>query len=503
VGIIRDLRDWLGGSPKRDSNLTLTLADWVSYFNYGGAAYPFIANQTLGEKQEIPALTFEGYVQALYKTNGIIFACMLARMLLFSEARFQFRRRVNGRPGDLFGTPALDVLEHPWQNATTGDLLIRAIQDADLAGNFYAYRGPAVGPNGRKIRPAIRRMRPDWVTIVVGSQQDSNTPGWELDAEVAGYVYQPGGPPGGRDPIILMPEQVAHFAPVPDPAFRFRGMSWLTPVIREIMGDNAATTHKLKFFENGATPNMVVSLDPKITPEVFAIWKKKMEEDHTGLANAYKTLYLGGGAQATVIGANMRQIDFKVTQGAGETRIAAAAGVPPIIVGLSEGLQAATYSNYGQARRRFSDGTMRPLWRNFAGSMASVIDVPQGAELWYDDRDIPFLQEDLKDRAEVQQTQSVAIKSLVDAGFRPDSVVSAITSDDMSRLVHTGLYSVQLQEPGLGNPKLPTPVNSAPESDTPAEPSGDEPSAEPSPADAAAQGRALLEAHLEREDTPA
>jgi phage portal protein BeeE len=55
-----------------------------------------------------------------------------------------------------------------------------------------------------------------------------------------------------------------------------------------------------------------------------------------------------------------------VTQGAGETRIAAAAGVPPVIVGLSEGLQAATYSNYSQARRRFADGTMRPLWRNAA-----------------------------------------------------------------------------------------------------------------------------------------
>jgi hypothetical protein len=63
----------------------------------------------------------------------------------------------------------------------------------------------------------------------------------------------------------------------------------------------------------------------------------------------------------------MKQIDFKVTQGHGETRIAAAAGVPPIIVGLSEGLEAATYSNYGQARRRFADVTMRPLWRERGG----------------------------------------------------------------------------------------------------------------------------------------
>jgi hypothetical protein len=138
-----------------------------------------------------------------------------------------------------------------------------------------------------------------------------------------------------------------------------------------------------------------------------------------GALNAYKTLYLGGGADVKVIGTDLKQIDFKVTQGAGETRIAAAAGVPPIIVGLSEGLESATYSNYGQARRRFADGTMRPLWRNAAGSLARIMEMPGDSELWYDDRDIPFLQEDMKDEAEIQQLQSAAIRQLVDAGFKP------------------------------------------------------------------------------------
>ena len=66
------------------------------------------------------------------------------------------------------------------------------------------------------------------------------------------------------------------------------------------------------------------------------------QKGHEGLWNAYKTLYLGGGADAKIIGSNMQQLDFKTVQGHGETRIAAAAGVPPIIVGLSEGLEAAT-----------------------------------------------------------------------------------------------------------------------------------------------------------------
>ena len=209
---------------------------------------------------------------------------------------------------------------------------------------------------------------------------------------------------------------------------------------------------KLAFFEKGATPNMVVQLDKDSaasqTTEAFARWVDEFKKKEPRGRDAYKTMYLGAGADVTVVGSDLKQLDFKMTQGAGETRIAAAAGVPPVIVGLSEGLQAATYSNYGQARRRYADLTMRPLWRNIAGSLASMFPVPVGAEMWYDDRDIPFLQEDRKDASEIAQMQAATIRTLVDAGYLPDSVIESVNNEDWSRLQHSGLYSVQLQEPG-------------------------------------------------------
>jgi hypothetical protein len=113
-------------------------------------------------------------------------------------------------------------------------------------------------------------------------------------------------------------------------------MSWLTPIVREIMADKAMTDHKLAFMENAATPNMVVKLDVQDLDK-FTKWMQQFKEDHEGARNAYRTVFLGAGADVTVVGADLKQIDFKVTQGAGETRIAAAAGVPPVIVGLSEG----------------------------------------------------------------------------------------------------------------------------------------------------------------------
>lgn len=396
--------------------------------------YPLWSSSSLSSEQEKIENDFEGYISGIYKRSGPVFALMAVRQMVFSEARFQFRRMRNGRPGDLFGTSELRVLERPWRNGGTGDLLARMIQDADLAGNAYV----------TIVDGHLRRLRPDWVTIVTTSQAEPELYGSALDAEIVSYVYHP---PSAAKVQVLLPEQVAHFAPHPDPDSNWRGMSWISPVLREISADSAATVHKLKFFKNGATPQVIVSYDASITPAKFREFKQIIDESHAGADNAYKTLHLGAGADPKVVGADLRQLDFKSTQGAGETRLAAAAGVPPVIVGFSEGLAGSSLNegNFKAARRRFADGTLRPLWRNAAGSLATLVDVPADAELWYDERDISFLREDRGDAAQIQASKATTIRQLVDAGYKPASVILAVENDDFSLLEHSGYYSVQLQ----------------------------------------------------------
>lgn len=426
----------------RRSHDPLSFADWLDYFTFNGG--PFAPRSTLAQPAEDIQASFVSYVQQVYHTNGVVFACMAARQRLFSEARFQFRYRRRGRPGDLFGGPELRKLETPWPNGTTGDLLTRMEQDTSLAGNFYAARH---GPS------QLRRLRPDWVQVVSGSRtsDDINAP----DCEIVGYVYTPGGLKATSDAVLYLPEQIAHFAPIPDPMTRFVGMSWLAPIIRDVIADNSATTHKQMFFQHGATPNLSVSFDPSVKKAEFEAFVEKFNDAHEGVLNAYKTLFVGGGAKVEAVGSSFAEMELKITQGHGETRIAAAAGIPPVIVGLSEGLAAATYSNYGQARRAFADLTARPWWRGAAAALEPVVAVPGGAELWYDDRDISFLQEDQKDAADIQQVQAVSTKLLVDAGFTPESVVKAIAAGDLTLLEHTGLFSVQLQPPGTVQPPGP------------------------------------------------
>jgi phage portal protein BeeE len=446
MGVMDRLRTLFTPQPERD---------FWPFVNFNGYTYPLGLNQTLvGTKEEIPR-TFEGYTAGAYGGNGVVFACLNARMSLFKQATWMWQKVRSGVPGELWSSPELDILRTPWPNGTTGDLMARMMQDADIGGNSLTlYRPRNLG-----------RLRPDWTTIIHGAPNDPNVGMWDPEAVLLGYWYEPGGPGSGIPGRLYQPSEVAHFAPIPDPLAPARGMSWLTPLLREIEADSAATSHKLMYFRNGATPNLVVTGVPGATQAAYDEWVAKFAGKHDNAAGkAYKTMYLTGAADAKVVGNDLAQVDFKVTQGAGETRIAAAAGVPPIVVGLSEGLQGSSLNagNFQAAMRRFADLTGRSLWQDAAGALSSILTVPGGREganrLWYDDRYIPALKDDIKDAAEVQAKQAQAIRQLLDAGFEPDSVVDAINAGDLKRLKHTGLYSVQLQPPMPEGPPEPEPV---------------------------------------------
>lgn len=428
--------------PERSIATVNDYAQAIQNFQYQGQLYGpgNVLNTMKGEPAEQIANDFIGFSQGLYKSNGVVYACMAVRQMVFSGIRFQYQHLQNGRPADLWGDQSLQILETPWPGGTTQDMLSRMEQDVALAGNSY----------WAVIEGQFVRLRPDWTFIVL-------TPriwrGAQVGWLILGYVYYEGGLQENVTPASFLPDEIVHYAPEPDPEASYRGMSWLTPVIREIQSDKQMQRHKQKFFENAATPNLVVRMDPQLKVDDFLKFRKAMDSQHRGAENAYKTLYMAGASDVTAVGADFKQMDFTNVQGHAETRIAASAGIPPVIVGLSEGLQAATYSNYSQARRRFADGTMHPLWSNVAGSLLSVIGVPNGSRLWYDARDVPFLREDKLEESQISHTNASAIRLLADAGFKPDAAVRAINQSDETQLIgqHSGLFSVQLQPPNRQN----------------------------------------------------
>lgn len=414
--------------------------DWVNLLGQQGPFMPTTWATTSDEE-----LTRS--VDEAYRSNGPVFALVLARLQLFSQARFQWTQWSGGNPQDLYGSPDLSVLERPWTGGTTADLLARMEVGVSTSGNSFTRRIRR-GSGLTKV-DRLSQLNPNWTSIVMGSQEDADHPGDAGDTELVGYLYKPGGKP--ENTIALEPHEVAHYAPLPDPANNFVGMSWVTPVIGELLSDDASEVHKRRYFQNAATPNLAIKFDPQTTVEQIRAFKELLEDEHQGHWNAYKTLYLGGGADPVSVGSNFQQLDFAKTQGKGESRLAAAAGVPPSWVGFSEGLQGSALNagNFTAARRRLGDGTMHHLWGNAASSLEVILKRPDNrAALWYDTRSIPFLREDSKDAAEVQAKEAETISQLVNGGFTPESAVKAVQNSDWSQLKHSGLLSVQLQVPG-------------------------------------------------------
>lgn len=412
----------------------------VQSYSFNGNSYTLPVNTTYGSsKQESIGNDFLSYVRQAYQRNGIVFGAILARALLFSEVSFCFQRKATR---ELWTSAALTPLEYPGVNQTQGELLFRMEQDASLAGNFF----------GTNKYGGVRRMRPDLVDMVIGSQAgDASELEYDLAAQVVGYAYWARGRKHGERPQILLPEQVCHWSPIPDPEMRFRGMSWLQPVAREIQSDGAATDHKQKFFENGATVNLaIVAPDFVKSIQQLTEFKEAMDGGHRGVANAYKTLFLAAGADVKTVGADFNQIDFKATQGAGETRIAVDSRVPAAILGISEGLAGSSLNagNLGVARRLFADGFMRPQWRSACAALSPMVSVPADSRLWHDSSHIAFLREDETDAAEITNKKAQAIRQLVEAGYEADTVIKAVTTGDLTVLKHTGNLSVQLQPVG-------------------------------------------------------
>ena len=444
---IRDERSPAASEERYSLDTWLTQYLFPSQFQFGNTTYTFGMpagmSQTMAQTRlKSISNSLPGYMKALQSCPPA-FAAQMVRALVLSQVRFTFRNPPWDpvAPRKTFGTQALNLLERPWKNGTTGDLVGLMEWHAGLTGNSFMLRQPN----------RLRVMRPDFVAVLYGSELEPDSPDHALDGELLGYVYQNGGigNPDTKPTLLTNIEDVAHWSPIPDPENPGMGMSWMTPGLRDMQADQAASEFKTKFLTNGATPNLVVKGIPAVNREQFNEIVDMLEERHTGVANAFRTLYLTGGADATVVGSNLQELDMRSTQGGGETRLSMLSRVPAPVLGIAAGLEGSSLNagNFGQARRLFADTWVFPALQDLAHALSPVIDVPPRAELWFDTIDIPLLREDAKDAAEINSTKATTISALVLAGFTPDTAVAAVESGDFKILKYDERFiSVQLQK---------------------------------------------------------
>ena len=432
-------------SPKAPAATTDTLArNWLDSagFTFNGAWQPTMVATTMdGSRREELPHNFEQMIRGVHHRSGVVSAAVVARCYVMAQIRFRWRRMFDDDQ-TLFGTSSLAPLEVPSPDVTRTEFLVRIEQDVSYAGNSYT----RLLSDGR-----LQRLRPDWMQVIIGSDERPQAVLDGADAGVVGYAYRPGGARSGRPSQIFTLDEVAHFKPEPHPLSRFIGESWVTGVIREVLTDQQSLEHVSKFFENAATANMVITTPPEVTsPTQFNEWVSAFEESHGGVGNAWRNIYLSAGADADVVGADLAQLDLRNLSGGLETRVASRSRVPAAILGIREGMQgsALNASTYGQTRRQWADGWFVTHADGLGSAMRRIIDLPAGtpAELTFDPARIQFLQEDEADAAKIRKEDATTLGELFRSGWDPDAAVDFIRSGPAAlQGRHVGLPSVQVQ----------------------------------------------------------
>ena len=416
------LSDWVRGlgahtgvveRPRPERGLSFD--QWAQVVVSGQNLYGYLAPDDL--------MTYE----RAFLQSPPVHAAVSERQALYSEIRFAYQRLRNGRPADLFSTRDLALLEDAPELLALWELCV------SFAGNAYAFEW-----GGRLVTPSPHRVE------IVKAELRESPQSPPFAEEVIGYRILDH-EHGQDEALLLEADRVAHYFERPDPAKPYRGVSWIGAAHREVVGDELMTRFKQKFFENAATPNLVIKAPTPLSDEQFDRLREMTERRYAGVDNAYKTLLLEGGADVDTVGADITSsAAFTGLQDNYEARIALASRVPAPVLGILLG-QNPTYNNYGTAMRKFVDLWARPAWRRTAIALSKLVPVPADARRWYDARDVAALQQDEADEADVRAKDAQTARTLVDGGFEPESVKLFLASSDPADLSHTNKLSVQLQ----------------------------------------------------------
>jgi hypothetical protein len=157
-----------------------------------------------------------------------------------------------------------------------------------------------------------------------------------------------------------------------------------------------------------------------------------MQARYGGPDSAGKTLVLDQGADATIVGNSLSQMDFSGVSAVGTERMLAACAVPGVLVGL-EPLRGAG-RGFAESMTKFANLWARPEWRSACGALEKITDVPPGNRLWFDTSDIQALQEGETARAQAALVRAQALLAHVQAGYTHESAVAAVESGDLTQL---------------------------------------------------------------------
>lgn len=212
---------------------------------------------------------------------------------------------------------------------------------------------------------------------------------------VRGYRYR-----SGTRSELFKASDVIHLRCGLNPARPQYGMSPLSSVLREVVSDIEATTYTAAILKNMGIPGAVIApksdnyhIDQDQASLVRELYTRRTSGDERGQALVMTTpvevMYPNVSPQNMAL-ESIRQIP--------EARIAAAFGLPAVVVGLLVGMQhTATYNNIREAREAAWEECILPVQKNWAAELTRSLQPGRGRRIVFDNRQVRALQADQMD----------------------------------------------------------------------------------------------------------
>lgn len=222
------------------------------------------------------------------------------------------------------------------------------------------------------------------------------------------YIYTVNGTP---DP--WKPEDVVHFRIGLDPTNPAKGLSRLYPVLAQCLTVKQAAHYALRMLENMGIPFGVYSpkeANARIKPDDVKDIKANIKKQ-TGDDAQFEPLVLSGPMDAQFPSFSPDDMALEKINTISQADIAAAFGIPPLLLGWLVGLVNATYSNANQFRRLGWEMCIRPFGKRIAETMtlqllpyflpffdAKITAGFTEFRVWFDESQVEVLQEDKNEK---------------------------------------------------------------------------------------------------------
>jgi HK97 family phage portal protein len=318
---------------------------------------------------------FMSLAKEAYGGNSIVYACLRMLSQSVPEAPLRaYRKGKEEREALDEDDPLMKLIHRPNELMTEYEFWELTTLQMAITGRSTWFKER----DNKGVLIALWPLRPDRVgPIYAGSDSD--------DALLSGYSYQI--PSTGS--FIAIPRKDVLAFNLPNLSGESGGIvEGLGPsqvLAREISADNEATDFVGALLANYAAPTVAIRTKVAIKDEAKAnLIKAKFKHEFGGSRRGMPAI-IDGDTSVDLIGFNLQQLEFPGVRANTESRICAAYGVPPILVGVNVGLQGARGIGGGGVitglRQYFTETTLANYWRRFSDQYTMDIAVEYGEDI--------------------------------------------------------------------------------------------------------------------------